>query len=96
MLFSWKQTLQIDMLASMTSPTSSRDQLLCYILWMALVYTIDDIRDRFMTDEEDSINNHAVSIFFYFFLMFYKWGYFLLIFEFNPKGILELSYFSLV
>ena len=62
MRFSWKQTLQIDMLASMTSPTSSRDQLLCYILWMALVYTIDDIRDRFMTDEEDSINNHAVSI----------------------------------
>ncbi|KAL5258088.1 hypothetical protein ACHWQZ_G012890 [Mnemiopsis leidyi] len=54
----WR-SLKIDMLASMTSPNSSRDQLLCYILWMALVYTIDDIRDRFITDEEDSINNHA-------------------------------------
>ena len=51
------------MLASLTSPNSSRDQLLCYILWMALVYTIDDIRDRFLIDDEDSISTHAVRLF---------------------------------
>ena len=53
------------MLASLTSPNSTKDHILCYVLWMALVYTIDDIRDRFIIDDEDSIGNHAVSQFTY-------------------------------
>ncbi|XP_063673771.1 uncharacterized protein LOC134811000 isoform X2 [Bolinopsis microptera] len=55
----WR-SLKIDMLASLTSPNSTKDHILCYVLWMALVYTIDDIRDRFIIDDEDSIGNHAM------------------------------------
>ena len=56
--------IQADLLTSLTAPYSSDAQLECYILWLVLVWTIDDIRDKFfLEDYGDSINDHEVTFF---------------------------------